>query len=51
MAKKGAENALFKKVIDSQRAYAERATQWQSDYTVDFKMASNHYFGKKGKKA
>jgi TRAP-type mannitol/chloroaromatic compound transport system substrate-binding protein len=51
MAKKSAENALFKKVIDSQRAYAERATQWQSDYTVDFKMASNHYFGKKAKKA
>ncbi len=51
MTKKSAENPLFKKVIDSQRAYAQRATQWQSDYTVDFKMASNHYFGKKGKKA
>jgi len=47
MDKKGGENALFKKVLDSQRAYAERATQWQNDYTVDFKMASNHYFGKK----
>jgi TRAP-type mannitol/chloroaromatic compound transport system substrate-binding protein len=50
MAKKGAENALFKKVLDSQRAYAERAGQWHGDYTVDFKMAYNHYFGK-GKKA
>jgi TRAP-type mannitol/chloroaromatic compound transport system substrate-binding protein len=47
MQKKGAENPLFKKVIDSQRAYAERATQWWNDYTVDFKMASNHYFAKK----
>jgi TRAP-type mannitol/chloroaromatic compound transport system substrate-binding protein len=47
MTKKSAENALFKKVIDSQRAYAQRATQWQNDYTVDFKMASNHYFGRK----
>jgi len=50
MTKKSAENPLFKKVIASQRAYAERATQWQSDYTVDFKMASNHYFGKKAAK-
>jgi len=49
-AKKGAENALFKKVQDSQKAFAERAGQWQNDYTVDFKMAYNHYFGK-GKKA
>ncbi len=51
MAKKGGENALFKKVLDSQRAYAERTTQWWNDYTVDFKMAANHYFGKKAKKA
>ena len=51
MAKKGGENALFKKVLDSQRAYAERVTSWWNDYTVDFKMASNHYFGKKAKKA
>ncbi len=44
VAKKSAENALFKKVIDSQRAYAERAGTWQNDYTVDMKMAWNHYF-------
>ncbi len=50
MAKKGSENMLFQKVLDSQRAYAERAGQWQNDYTVDFKMAYNHYFAK-GKKA
>jgi len=51
MAKKGGENPLFKKVLDSQRAYAERTTQWWNDYTVDFKMAANHYFGKKAAKA
>lgn len=45
--KKGAENPLFKKVIESQKAYAERTTAWQNDYMVDFKMASRHYFGKK----
>jgi TRAP-type mannitol/chloroaromatic compound transport system substrate-binding protein len=50
MEKKGGENAMFKKVLDSQRAFAQRAGQWQNDYTVDFKMAYNHYFGK-GKKA
>jgi len=47
MAKKAAENSLFKKVLDSQRAYAQRAGQWQNDYLVDFKMAWNHYFAKK----
>ncbi len=49
--KKGGENPLFKKVIDSQRAYAERAGQWQNDYMVDFKMAYSHYFSKGAKKA
>lgn len=48
--KKAKENPLFKKVLDSQKAFAQRAGQWQNDYTVDFKMAYNHYFGK-GKKA
>jgi TRAP-type mannitol/chloroaromatic compound transport system substrate-binding protein len=43
-AAKSAENALFKKVMDSQRAFAERAGSWQNDYMVDFKMAWNHYF-------
>ena len=47
MAKKSAENALFKKVLDSQKAFAQRAGAWQNDYLVDFKMAYNHYFGKK----
>ena len=42
------ENPLFKKVLDSQKAFAERAGQWQNDYTVDFKMAYNHYFGTPG---
>jgi len=44
MAKKGGENPLFKKVLDSQRAFAERAGSWQNDYMVDFKMAWNRYF-------
>jgi len=51
IAKKGAENAMFQKILDSQKAYAERAGQWQNDYMVDFKMAYNHYFAKSPKKA
>ena len=47
MEKKGGENPLFKKVLDSQRAFARRAGQWQNDYMVDFKMAYNHYFAAK----
>jgi len=50
IAKKAAENPLFKKVLDSQRAFAQRAGQWQNDYMVDFKMAYNHYFGRGAKK-
>ena len=51
IAKKGGENPLFQKILDSQKAYAERAGQWQNDYMVDFKMAYNHYFPKGAKKA
>ncbi|HEU4460811.1 MAG TPA: TRAP transporter substrate-binding protein [Methylibium sp.] len=46
VAKKSGENPLFKKVLDSQKAFAQRAGQWQNDYLVDFKMAWNHYFRK-----
>jgi TRAP-type mannitol/chloroaromatic compound transport system substrate-binding protein len=47
VAKKSVDNPLFKKVLDSQRAFAQRAGGWRDDYTVDFKMAYNYYFGKK----
>lgn len=50
MAKKGGENALFKKVLDSQKAFAQRAKSWQNDYMVDFNMAYNRYFGRGAKK-
>ena len=51
IAKKGGENPMFQKILDSQKAYAERAGQWQNDYMVDFKMAYNHYFAKGAKKS
>jgi TRAP-type mannitol/chloroaromatic compound transport system substrate-binding protein len=50
VAKRSGENPLFKKVIDSQKAFAGRAGSWWNDYTVDFKMAYNHYFGAGAKK-
>ena len=47
MDKKSAENAMFKKILDSQKAFAQRAGSWQNDFLVDFKMAYNHYFGRR----
>jgi TRAP-type mannitol/chloroaromatic compound transport system substrate-binding protein len=49
IAAKSKENPHFQKVLDSQKAFAARAGQWQNDYMVDFKMAYNRYFAK-GKK-
>jgi TRAP-type mannitol/chloroaromatic compound transport system substrate-binding protein len=48
---KSAEQPLFAKVMDSQRAFAQRAGAWQNDYMVDFKMAWNHYFRSPAKRA
>ena len=31
----------------SQKTFAERTTRWQYDQNVDFRIAVNHYFGKK----
>lgn len=47
IATKSAENPYFKKVLDSQRAFAARAVRWQNDTSVDYKMAYNHYFGRR----
>ncbi|HXZ93570.1 MAG TPA: TRAP transporter substrate-binding protein [Burkholderiales bacterium] len=47
IAKKAADNPMFKKVLESQKAFAQRAAKWQNDQQVDFKMAFNHYFGRK----
>jgi len=41
---KSAENPMFKKVLDSQRAFAERTVRWQNDTLVNFRMAYNHFF-------
>lgn len=46
--KKAAENPLFKEVISSQIAFAERATRWEQDTVVGRRMAFDHYFGQDG---
>jgi TRAP-type mannitol/chloroaromatic compound transport system substrate-binding protein len=50
IAKKAAENPQFKKVLESQRQFAQRAGQWQNDYYVNYRMAYDHYFGPKAVK-
>ncbi|CAB3742306.1 TRAP transporter substrate-binding protein [Achromobacter denitrificans] len=49
IAKRSAENPLFKKVLDSQRAFAERVGRWHGDTSVNFRMAYNHYFSRSNK--
>jgi TRAP-type mannitol/chloroaromatic compound transport system substrate-binding protein len=48
MADKEEKNPVFKKVNDSMKAFAQRAASWQNDTLVDYKMAYNHLFAKKG---
>jgi len=47
VAKKSADNALFKEIVDSQRKFAQRAVRWDMDNNVNRRMAYNHYFGQK----
>ena len=47
VAKKGADNPLFREVEASIRAFAERAMKWDMDTNNPRRMAYNHYFGKK----
>jgi TRAP-type mannitol/chloroaromatic compound transport system substrate-binding protein len=46
--KKAGENPLFKEILDSQIAFAKRATQWEQDTVVNRRMAFDHYFGANG---
>jgi TRAP-type mannitol/chloroaromatic compound transport system substrate-binding protein len=44
--KKSSDNALFKEIVESQKAFAARAVKWDLDTNVSRRMAYNHYFGK-----
>jgi TRAP-type mannitol/chloroaromatic compound transport system substrate-binding protein len=47
ITKKSGENPLFKEIVDSQLAFAERAVRWDMDNNVSRRMAYTHYFGAK----
>jgi TRAP-type mannitol/chloroaromatic compound transport system substrate-binding protein len=40
------DNAIFREVEESQKAYAKRVVRFNLDYNVSPRMAYNHYFGK-----
>ena len=46
--KKAGENPMFKEILESQLAFARRATQWEQDTVVSRKMVYDHYFGPNG---
>jgi len=51
VAKKyAASNPMFKEIVESQLAFAKRATQWEQDYVVSRKLAFDHYWGPNAKK-
>jgi TRAP-type mannitol/chloroaromatic compound transport system substrate-binding protein len=47
VTKKSGENAMFKEIAASQKAFAERAVKWDQDTYVSRRMAVNYYFGAK----
>jgi len=49
VAKKAAENPLFKEIVQSQLAFARRTTRWEQDTVVSRKIAFDHYFGPNAK--
>jgi TRAP-type mannitol/chloroaromatic compound transport system substrate-binding protein len=44
---KSAENPLFKEIVASQKAFAQRAVKWDQDTNINRRMAVNHFFGAK----
>jgi TRAP-type mannitol/chloroaromatic compound transport system substrate-binding protein len=48
--KYSATNPLFKEIVESQLAFAKRATQWEQDTVVNRRMAFEHYWGPNAKK-
>jgi TRAP-type mannitol/chloroaromatic compound transport system substrate-binding protein len=49
IAKKAAENPLFKEIVQSQLAFAKRTTRWEQDTVVPRRMVFDHYFGPNAK--
>ena len=38
---------MFKEIVESQKAFAERAVKWDQDTYVSRRMAVSHFFGAK----
>ena len=51
LKKKSAENPMFKEIVASQMAFAERVTRWDTDYNINQRIARNYFFGKKAEPA
>jgi TRAP-type mannitol/chloroaromatic compound transport system substrate-binding protein len=47
LAKKSAENPMFKEIAESQKAFAERVTKWDQDTNISRRMSVAHFFGPK----
>jgi TRAP-type mannitol/chloroaromatic compound transport system substrate-binding protein len=43
--KKATENPLFREILESQLAFAQRTTRWEQDTVVNRRLAFDHYFG------
>jgi len=43
--KRAGESPVFKEILQSQIAFAERTTRWEQDTVVSRRMAFDHYFG------
>ena len=48
--KKAGENPIFKEILESQLAFAQRTARWENDTVVSRKMAFDHYWGPQGKR-
>ena len=46
---KSAQNPLFKEIVASQRAFAERAVKWEQDTVINRRMAMNYFFAQEGR--
>lgn len=46
--KKASENPLFREILGSQLAFAQRTTRWEQDTVVSRRLAFDHYFGPNG---
>jgi TRAP-type mannitol/chloroaromatic compound transport system substrate-binding protein len=47
IVKHASQDALFAKIVNSQKEYAKRVTRWQSDVEVDYRNVYNHYFSRR----